>query len=291
MPAHSTPTMTMTMSTMPLLLHTQYRLVAAVVTLGWFASTIVANDELETESLTTFDVGAEYASLWWSFVSLCEVIAPYCGVICFLAPLPTMSQISRDKTVGKLPLLPYSSMVANSFVWVMYGLMKNLPSVWGSNAMGVMLGAYYFTVFTRHCGPMATKLPGTVSQHLMSVGAFIALNVCIAASGVSHASDLIGKEGVIMCIVLFASPLAALKHVIVTKSAASIPLPFTLACLLNCTAWFVLGWWRMLDFNIYFPNLLGLCCAVAQLLLKCMYGNRSIVAHDETVQMRSLLPK
>ena len=182
-------------------------------------------------------------------------------------------------------------MVANSFVWVMYGLMKKLPSVWGSNAIGVMLGAYYFTVFTRHCGPMATKLPGTVSQHLMAVGGFLALNVCIAASGVSNASDFIGKEGVIMCIVLFASPLAALRHVVVTKSAVSIPLPFTLACFLNCTAWFVLGWWRMMDFNIYFPNMLGLFCAMAQILLKFMYGNRTIGAHDEAMQMRSLLPK
>jgi solute carrier family 50 protein (sugar transporter) len=281
---------------LPLPLYVQPRVAAivAVVVFGWLISNIAAQ-ESELETITTsHTAGANdmSLSLWSSVVNLCEIIAPYCGVVCFLAPLPTMKQISRDKTVGKLPLLPYSSMVANSFVWVMYGLMKNIPSVWGSNAIGVMLGAYYFAVFTRHCGPMATKLPGTVLQHLMAVGGFVALNVLIAASGVSNASDLIGKEGVIMCIVLFASPLAALRHVIVTKSASSIPLPFILACLLNCSAWFVLGWWRMNDFNIYFPNMLGLGCAVAQILLKCVYGNRTTTgAYEETMQMRSLLPK
>mmetsp|Transcript_19158 Transcript_19158/g.34626 ORF Transcript_19158/g.34626 Transcript_19158/m.34626 type:complete len:233 (+) Transcript_19158:138-836(+) len=215
------------------------------------------------------------SSSWSAFIDLCETIAPYCGVVCFLAPLPTIKQISRDKTVGKFPLLPYSSMLSNAFVWVMYGVMKDLPSVWASNAVGVLLGAYYFTTFVQHCGPMTSNLPGTVEQHLKGTSAIILFNLCLAASGVGSASDVIGKEGVVFCIILFASPLAALKTVIVTKSAASIPLPFTLACLVNCIAWSVMGLWKMRDFNIYFPNLLGLCCAVAQLALKGMYGNRS----------------
>ena len=88
------------------------------------------------------------------------------------------------------------------------------------------------------------------------------------------ASEIIGKEGVFFCIILFASPLAALKHVIVSKSAASIPLPFTVACLFNCVAWSCVGIWLMEDFNIYFPNLMGLCCAIAQLVLKVVYGDR-----------------
>lgn len=219
---------------------------------------------------------------WWSsFVNLCDTIAPYCGVICFLAPLPTINQISRDKTVGSLPLLPYSSMVSNSFVWVMYGLMKNVTSVWGSNAVGVLLGAYYFATFVQYCGPMASNLPGTVGQHLKGAGAIVLFNLCLAASGIKDASELIGKEGVLFCIILFASPLAALKHVIMTKSASSIPLPFTVACFVNCTAWSVVGLWKMNDFNIYFPNLMGLCCAVAQLMLKGIYGNRATVGDKE----------
>ena len=218
--------------------------------------------------------GAATDDYWSSFVNLCDTIAPYCGVICFLAPIPTINQIVRDKTVANLPLLPYSSMVSNSFVWVMYGLMKNLPSVWGSNAVGVTLGAYYFYMFTQHCGPMASNLPGTVEQHLKGAGAIILFNLSLAATGISDATDIIGKEGVLYCIILFASPLAALKHVIVTKSATSIPLPFTLACFVNCTAWSVTGW-KLDDFNIWFPNILGLSCAVAQLALKGMYGNRA----------------
>lgn len=219
------------------------------------------------------------SSLWIELLKLCATSAPYLGVVCFLAPLPTINQISRDKTVGNLPLLPYSSMVSNSFVWVMYGLLKNAPSVLYSNAVGVTLGAYYFFMFTKYCGPMASNLPGTVSMHLRGAGTIILFNLFLAGSVPKEtATEVIGKEGVLFCIILFASPLSALKHVIASKSASSIPLPFTVACFFNCVTWSAVGLYVMHDFNIYFPNLLGLSSAVAQLGLKAMYGDRAKAA-------------
>eukprot|EP00804_Cyclotella_cryptica_P025371 CCRYP_012459-RA/>CCRYP_012459-RA protein AED:0.06 eAED:0.06 QI:3302/1/1/1/0.25/0.2/5/4160/256 len=239
----------------------------SIAVLWIFCEVVAQQDDM------TITVGG--VSTWESFLKLCDTMAPYTGVLCFLAPLPTILQISRDKTVGNLPLLPYSSMVSNSFVWVMYGLLKKAPSVLYSNAVGVTLGAYYFFMFAKFCGPMASNLPGTVSQHLRGASAIILSNVFLAGwMSKETASEIIGKEGVLFCIVLFASPLAALKHVIASKSAASIPLPFTVACLFNCVAWSCVGIWLMEDFNIYFPNLMGLSCAIAQLLLKIVFGDR-----------------
>jgi Uncharacterized conserved protein len=86
------------------------------------------------------------------------------------------------------------------------------------------------------------------------------------------AAELIGKVAVVLCVVLFASPLSALKSVIQTKCAKSIPLPFTLTCILNCFLWTVYGI-DMGDFNIYFPNLLGLLSSLAQFGLILFYGN------------------
>ncbi|KAL7533578.1 hypothetical protein ACHAWF_004548 [Thalassiosira exigua] len=236
--------------------------------------------------------GTAQFSLWSSFVDLCDNIAPYCGVICFLAPLPTINQISRDRTVGNLPLLPYSSMVANSFLWVIYGVMKNLPSVYTSNSVGVLLGMYYFAVFVRNCGPMASNLPGTVEQHLKGASAVTLFNLCLAASGVKNVSDAIGKEGVLLVdaclpIDLFTQrfiDFLAVHHFIrqpalgfeacdCDQVSSFNTSAFHMACLTNCLAWFVVGWWKIHDFNIYFPNIMGLGCAVTQLVLKGMYGN------------------
>ena len=258
------------------------QLFAAVIVFKCIAFTVTAQVQ---ESPNLIAVGTNNSSSPWStLVDVCVIIAPIACVMCFLAPLPTIVRISRDKTVGKLPLLPYSSMISSSFVWLIYGILKGLPSVWGPNTVGLALGAFYFALFVRNCGPEATDLPGTAKQHLHGTIGIVSINLCLAvmgASGVGYATDMIGKEGVVMCIVLFSSPLTVLRSVIATKSAASIPLPFTLATFVNCIAWFVLGWWKAKDFNIYFPNVLGLSCAVAQLVLKGVYGNGTGGAKEE----------
>mmetsp|Transcript_40611 Transcript_40611/g.86500 ORF Transcript_40611/g.86500 Transcript_40611/m.86500 type:complete len:95 (+) Transcript_40611:587-871(+) len=85
--------------------------------------------------------------------------------------------------------------------------------------------------------------------------------------------------------ILFASPLAALKNVIATKSAASIPLPFTIASTINCSLWSVAGLLHMKDFYIYFPSMVGLLCAVVQILLKGMYGDGGSAEYDAMQEM------
>jgi hypothetical protein len=74
---------------------------------------------------------------------------------------------------------------------------------------------------------------------------------------------------------MFASPLSALKTVLQTKSAQSIPLPFTLATVANCFLWAVAGFKDFHDFNVYFPNSVGLGLGLTQAALKVMYGNGS----------------
>jgi solute carrier family 50 protein (sugar transporter) len=86
---------------------------------------------------------------------------------------------------------------------------------------------------------------------------------------------MVGNLGVILCVCMFASPLAALKVVLQTRSAKAIPLPFTLASILNCFLWSVAGLFDMHDYAIYVPNLLGLSFGLAQVGLKLVYGSGS----------------
>ena len=74
-----------------------------------------------------------------------------------------------------------------------------------------------------------------------------------------------------MCVAMFGSPLAALKTVVTQKSAESIPLPFTLASVVNCFLWSVVGILDMQDTNVYVPNLLGLMFGLCQVALKVVY--------------------
>mmetsp|Transcript_23821 Transcript_23821/g.34998 ORF Transcript_23821/g.34998 Transcript_23821/m.34998 type:complete len:236 (+) Transcript_23821:108-815(+) len=210
-----------------------------------------------------------------AWVTVCGQLAPLISILVFLAPIPTMQQIKREKTVGGKPLLPYSSMIANGFIWTVYGFLKSEPKIMAPNSIGLLLGTYYFTAFRRHVSIGAANLPGTTSQHWNGLVIFITFILLVAATMTKDlAVELIGKLGVLICMIMFASPLSTMKVVIETKSADSIPLPFTIACVINCVMWSVMGVLDMNDFNVYFPNLVGLAAGLAQLVLKGLYGNR-----------------
>ena len=217
------------------------------------------------------------------WLEICNTLAPFTSVMCSLAPLPTIFEVARKKSVGSMPILPYSSMAANGFVWSLYGWLVDSPAVKYANMMGALLGAYYFKEFKKYTPPGSNSLPGTVKQHMLVVTWIVFLNGFILSNfSRKTAAEIVGKEGILMFIVLFASPLAAVKEVIATKSAASIPLPFTIASTINCSLWSVTGLLFMKDFNIFFPSVMGLMCALAQLFLKGIYDDSTV---EPVIQM------
>lgn len=217
------------------------------------------------------------------WVALCGKLAPIFSILVFCAPLPTMRQVSRDRSVGALPLLPYSSMLSSAFLWVMYGFLKSEPKIWIANGVGLILSSGYFIVFTRYCPKQSPTLPGSVKQHLQGCLAIIGTTLFIAVTRpTAQAAQMIGNAGVVLCILLFASPLTALKTVVETKSAKSIPLPFTIAAVINCFLWTVVGKLDMKDFVIYGPNVLGLLFGLIQVALKLIYSGSGEKDHAES---------
>jgi solute carrier family 50 (sugar transporter) len=210
------------------------------------------------------------------WVYVCGQLAPIASVIVFMAPIPTIQQINRDRTVGNLPLLPYSSMIASAFLWVTYGILKHEAKIWLSNGIGLVLGSYYFFQFIQLAPKISPTLPGSILQHMQAIAAVITVALLITVASplfISSPASYIGNAGVVFCVAMFASPLAALQSVLATKSARSIPLPFTIASLVNCFLWSVSGLFEMHDVYIYLPNLLGLTFSLAQVALKLIYGD------------------
>jgi solute carrier family 50 protein (sugar transporter) len=90
-------------------------------------------------------------------------------------------------------------------------------------------------------------------------------------SAIDVAQSVVGPAGVALTVAMFASPLSAMTNVIKTKNATSIPLPFTLASLVNCFCWTVVGIFQYKDPNVIIPNTLGLLCSMVQASLKILY--------------------
>lgn len=237
-------------------------------------------------------------------VEACGLAAPIASIFVSLSPFPTVQKILRDKSVGDLPVLPYSSLVANwcvkglslvstlalhvhtfshffallfalkSFIWMTYGLLKSEPKVWSCNSFSTILGIYYLASFAKHSPKASPTLPGSIAMHFKAaVGTILATLAVAVGMPKVKAANILGSAGVAICIALFASPLAALKTVFKTKSAEAIPLPFAIAATVNCVLWFIVGWIDMKDVNIWLPNGLGLLAGLFQIALKLFYGD------------------
>lgn len=151
-------------------------------------------------------------------------------------------------------------------------MLKSEPKLWIANGVGFLLSLYYTLTFTRFA-PKHTRsptLPGSVQEHIQIISG-ISLAVLILAR--ANKAEAIGNLGVLICIMMYASPLAAAKNVIATKSAESIPLPFTMASIICCVLWAMVGIYDMNDIYVYFPCILGLACGAIQVALKLLYGD------------------
>lgn len=165
-------------------------------------------------------------------------------------------------------------MVANCFLWFTYGLLRHEIRVWGTNGIGLLFAVFYFLKFTRYAPLKSSTLPGSIRQHIHANIVVVAATFGIVyLSPLTDPAAVIGNIAVLFCVAMFGSPLAALQTVLQTKSAKSIPLPFTMATVLNCFLWSVYGLLGMKDVNIYLPNLLGLAFGLAQVALKLVFGD------------------
>ena len=208
------------------------------------------------------------------FVNLCSNLAPTTAILVSAAPLPTIRNIKQNQDVGSKPLLPYSTLAVNCMMWTTYGLLQNEASIWLPNVVGLLLALYYVTSFARYAPERSPTLPGSLKQH---VNGLIAVGGATMLATATHflSAKMIGLAAVCFCITLFASPLAAMKTVIQEQSAESIPLPFTMASVINCFLWSVTGILKLHDLNIIIPNVLGLAFGLLQMSLILRYGDRS----------------
>ena len=202
-------------------------------------------------------------------------------------------------------------MICSCFLWLAYGILKGESKIYVTNFIGLLLGTFYFLKFTQYVGNVvessissslskpttttstpSSNLPGTLKQHYqgiiftiigtLTLSIMSPLNVTSFVHSFSGTSspqlhyiypvDIIGNIAVIVCIGLFGSPLSTLKLVIASKSATSIPTPFTIATIINCFSWYIVGVYEMkYDYNVIIPNLLGLMFGLVQLYLKVYY--------------------
>jgi len=200
-----------------------------------------------------------------SFLSVSPAIA---GQILFLSPMQAMRQFRESGTTGAVSVMPYAAMAANGAAWTIYGALSSDYTIMVPNFSGLLFGAYYCSTFYAHRAPDATVVP-----YFGGGAAFVAAVVGAAATlPVASAQTFIGSAGCALTALMFYGPLASLGTVMRDKSAASLPLAFTLASTANCTLWTSYGLLVIHDPFVYGPNGFGLGMSMVQLGLIARFG-------------------
>lgn len=216
-------------------------------------------------------------------VKFLSVAPPILLQFVFFSPLPAVKAFRDSGTTGDVSIAPYSMMVANGTLWFTYGALLSNPTIMLPNVTAIGMGAGYCLTFMRYRSPQAVVAP-----YLATSGAIIAATVGAAATmPISTSTNIVGYLGCGVCVAMFAGPLASMSAVIRDRSAASIPLGFTLFSTLNTTVWLGYGALVLGDPFIWGPNTLGLASSLTQLALIARFGTAArpvIVDAEETVK-------
>ncbi|WOK99854.1 bidirectional sugar transporter SWEET4-like [Canna indica] len=205
------------------------------------------------------------------------------ALVLFLSPAPTFRRIWKSGSVEQFPAVPYLATLLNCMLWVLYGLPAVHPHstlVITINGAGLVIELIYVLIYLRYSDKnQRLQVFLMLLAEVVFVGAVAAVVLNLFHT-FQRRSLVVGLLCVIFCIVMYASPLSAMKEVIKTKSVEFMPLSLSLASFLNGICWTVYALIRF-DLFIIIPNGLGVAFAVAQLILHILYHRSTVRLMEE----------
>ncbi|KAG1680571.1 hypothetical protein FOA52_015018 [Chlamydomonas sp. UWO 241] len=207
-----------------------------------------------------------------------QTVVPAAGAVIstvmYASPLPTVYKASVNGALGDINPIPFCITIANTLIWLVYGLLKHDPFITTPNTLGVVMALWA----TLMAYGLADETVRTQLRNLLLLQA-----ICLPVMGVVTTFFLVGDTaaqlglwglvGNVVGITMYASPLSSMGEVIKTRNSASILVPLTITTLLNASLWAAYGL-AIGDPYVYIPNVLGCVLAVGQLALTIAFPAR-----------------
>lgn len=200
-----------------------------------------------------------------NFFGTCGIVAAAC---LFLSPVPTCYRIVKQRNTERFSVLPYLAQTVESSWWMLWAIASgNRFEMLLNNAVGASINLVYvliFVVLAAREWRTTIWLQCAVGGLLIGLGGVVALTV-------EDPDTTFGVAAVTLNTIKYASPLAAARDVIKTRSVEFMPLPLTLAAFACSVFWGLHGLFLQDPF-IYGPNCAGVAFATLQACLYIRYG-------------------
>ena len=170
-------------------------------------------------------------------VKFLSIAPPILLQFVFFSPLPAVKAFRDSGTTGDVSIMPYAMMVANGTLWFTYGALLSNATIMLPNITAILMGAGYCATFLKYRSPQSVTLP-----YLGASAGLVCTTVGAAAFlPLASAQSFIGYLGCGVCVAMFGGPLTSMSSVLRDRSAASIPMGFTLFSTVNTSVWLGYG--------------------------------------------------
>ncbi|KAG1705539.1 hypothetical protein DVH05_003227 [Phytophthora capsici] len=157
-----------------------------------------------------------------------------------------------------------------------YGILRDsIFPVAVSQGIGQLAAVVFNLIYFHYSPPQTRKETSKLYKVAIVLHCVVTLFFVLSLAGVTGKSNydssiFLGYFGVFINVCMFASPFATLKHVVKTKSAASIPINLSLMIFASSVLWVVTG---LLDSDYFITglNLAGVVLGAIQMVMYYIY--------------------
>ncbi|XP_047336391.1 bidirectional sugar transporter SWEET17 [Impatiens glandulifera] len=201
------------------------------------------------------------------------IIGNILSVLVFLAPIDTFWKIVKNKSTEEFKIFPYVTALLSSCQWVYYGVISPDGLLVATvNGFGIFVESIFILLFLIYA-PSRMRMKRAYLVAFLNVGVFATI-LLVTQLALEEYDRLIviGCLCVGLNIIMYASPLSAIKTVITTKSVKYMPFYLSFFIFLNSGTWALYGFLQN-DFFIWIPNGSGFILGAIQLVLYAIYRN------------------
>ncbi|ESQ48268.1 hypothetical protein EUTSA_v10021447mg [Eutrema salsugineum] len=210
------------------------------------------------------------------------VIGNVISVLVFLSPVETFWRIVKRRSTEEYECLPYICTLMSCSLWTYYGIVTPgeylVSTVNGFGALAESIYVLIFLFFVPKPRLLNTVLVVLALNVIFPVIAIVGTRT--AFGDAKMRSNSMGFICATLNIIMYGSPLSAIKTVVTTKSVKYMPFWLSFFLFLNGAIW---GFYALLLHDVFLlvPNGMGFLLGTIQLLIYAFYRNAKPNVEDE----------
>lgn len=221
-----------------------------------------------------------------SFEDVMRVLTTVSALYMCASPSSAVYRIIKHRNVGSESILPFATLWVSNHIWMLYGhVTNNMFPIFLTYAIGDALSIIFLAVYLCY----ATDRKAVFKTCLIALvcNAAVSLYVILGMNGVfnQNVTPVVGITAVTSSLLMYASPFAAIRVVLQTRSSVSMPFAMILAGVINNLLWIVYGF-LVFDLIVVIPSSVNMFLGIIQVALyglfhpsRCTTGGDDALCH------------